>query len=302
MYYIKYLFLKLLTYTYYKLNNFKSFKESRISDYFHLFWILVLGSNHPNRFELFMHRRKKINEFEKIYWKSNNSANNIYIIVGDSHSELYGRNYNSNYDKNCKFITLWLGPILLIKFLKSHSLMNRSIFFINKIINIFGRSKTYHIIFSFGEIDIRSFFFRTLELNKSYKNIDILLNNYSKLIRNRINEMRNNINKKNHIYFYFKEPPPTTSKNGYLPKNRNEMIKIYNTEDCPIFGKVIDRVNWYKKFKKKFLENIDLYNYLENSQKCFNINGTLNNDISDSIHVNSEEIIQEFQNKLINYK
>jgi len=249
-----------------------------------------------------MNRKKKIDEFEKVYWKSNNSAKNIYIVLGDSHSELYGRNYSSNFNKNCKFITLWLGPILLIKFLKSYFLMNRSIFFINKIINIFGRSKRYHIIFSFGEIDIRSSFFRTLELNKSCKNIDVLLNNYSKLIRKKISEMKNKINNKTNIYFYFKEPPPTTSKNGYLPKSRNEMIKIYETEEYPIFGKVTDRVYWYKKFKTKILENIDLYDYLENSKKCFDINGALNQNISDDIHVNSEEIIQEFQNKLINLK
>jgi len=246
--------------------------------------------------------KKKIysSVFKNINWKLNKKAKNIYIILGDSHSELYGRNYKSNQDNSASFITVWLGPILLIKFLKSSFLLDRSIFLINKIINYFGKTKTYHIIFSFGEIDVRSSFFRLLEINRSYKNLDNLLKEYSKKIRKSIERIKINTDKKIYINFYFKEPPPTTYRIGYLPKNRDEMIEIYQTEEFPVMGNLKNRILWHSNLRKIILENSDLFLFLENSKKSFDANGALNRNISDDIHITSIEIIEEFQNNLIN--
>jgi hypothetical protein len=249
-----------------------------------------------------MKKKDYLSIFKNINWKLNKKAKNIYIVLGDSHSELYGRNYKSNQDNNASFITIWLGPILLIKFLKSSFLLDRSIFLINKIVNFFGKSKTYHVIFSFGEIDVRSSFFRMLEINRSYKNLDDLLNNYSKQIRKSIEKIKIKTGKKIYINFYFKEPPPTTYKIGYLPKNRNEMIEIYQSEEFPVMGNLEDRILWHSNLRKIILENSDLFLFLENSKKSFDSNGALNKNISDNIHITSTEIIEEFQNNLINLK
>ena len=302
MYYFKYSLLKVSNFVYCKFNKYKNFKNNFFYNYFHLLLIILIGSNHPNRFELFMKKKDYLSIFKNINWKLNKKAKNIYIVLGDSHSELYGRNYKSNQDNNASFITIWLGPILLIKFLKSSFLLDRSIFLINKIVNFFGKSKTYHVIFSFGEIDVRSSFFRMLEINRSYKNLDDLLNNYSKQIRKSIEKIKIKTGKKIYINFYFKEPPPTTYKIGYLPKNRNEMIEIYQSEEFPVMGNLEDRILWHSNLRKIILENSDLFLFLENSKKSFDSNGALNKNISDNIHITSTEIIEEFQNNLINLK
>ena len=189
MYYIKCLFFKFTKYIYYKLTIFKTFKESRLSDYFHLLWILKLGSNHPDRFNLFYNKKKNKVDFYNVNWKINRDIKNVYLVLGDSHSELHGINFKSNYKKDSIFITIWLGPILLIKFLKSNALFKRSIFFLNQVTKFFGYNKKYHIILSFGEIDIRTYFFRKTILNKSSNTIDELLKKYHLLLNKKINEI-----------------------------------------------------------------------------------------------------------------
>lgn len=299
MYYINFLFFKFTRYIYYKLTIFESFKESRLSDFFHLIWILKLGSNHPDRFELFYNKKKNQVDFNNVNWKINRNVKNVYLVLGDSHSELHGTNFKSNYRKDSIFITVWLGPILLIKFLKSNILIKRSLFLINNIIKFFGHDKRYHIILSFGEIDIRTYFFRKTILNKSPSTIDELLKKYRTLLIKKIKEITKNMKKKDDISFFFKEPPPPSIKYGFVPENRDIMTKIYKKQEYPIFGEVKTRINWHQKFKEKVLiDNLILKN-LENSKECFDNIGGLRSDISDGIHVTSKKIIVDFQNNLL---
>jgi hypothetical protein len=299
MYYIKRLFFKFTKYVYYKLTIFKSFKDSRLGDYFNLLWILKLGSNHPDRFDLLYNKKKNKVNFYNVNWKINREIKNVYLVIGDSHSELYGTNFKSNYRKDSIFITVWLGPVLLIKFLKSNILIKRSIFFINQIIKFFGYNKKYYIILSFGEIDIRTYFFRKTILNKSSNAIDELLKKYHSLLNKKIDEIIKNIKKKDDIAFFFKEPPPTTINHGVEPGNRDDMTKVYEKEEYPVFGNVKTRVAWHKKFKEKVLINSHVIKNLENSRECYDNTGGIRKDISDGIHINSEKIIVDFQNNLL---
>ena len=299
MYYFNFLIFKFTRFIYYKLSIFESFKKSRLSDIFHLLWILNLGSNHPDRFKRFYDKNKNQINFNNVNWKIDRNVKNVYLFLGDSHSELYGTNFTSNYRKDSIFLTIWLGPILLIKFLKSSLLTKRSLFFINNIIKFFGHDKKYHIVLSFGEIDIRTYFFRKTILNKSSNTIDELLKKYHLLLNKKVNEIKNNIKKKDDVYFFFKEPPPTTVKNGVEPKNRDDMTKIYEEEGYPILGDFKNRVNWHKKFIEKVLIDSNIIKKLKNSNECYDKNRGLRNDISDGFHINSQKIINDFQNNLM---
>jgi len=299
MYFIKRLFIRLTVYIFYKLNYFNSFKKSRFEQYFHLILILLLGSSHPTRIKLFINKSNNEDAFNKINWKLNKNKKNIYIFIGDSHAELYGRNYQSNLNKNSEFITFWLGPKLLITFIKSNYTVKIIISLLNKIINFYGEFKYYHIIFSFGEIDIRGFFYRMLNKERHSKTLEMLLKEYSNKIPKRIEEIKNKLNNKTITKFYFIEPPPTTYKEGRLPQNIQEIKKIHESTDFPVLGHMSDRILWRSSLVRIISENNPTYTFLKISKMYFDVNNALNQNISDGIHINSEELIIEFQKNLI---
>lgn len=175
----------------------------------------------------------------------------------------------------------------------------KSNLFLKKIFNYFGTKKKYHIVFCLEEIDIRTSFYRLLKLGKSYNNLENLLTDYSSGMRNSITEINKILSKDLDIKFYFKDPTPTTSDNGYLPINMNELKNIFKTKDFPVLGNISDRIFWNVNLKKKIIENIDLFTFLENNKECYNAQGTISNKVSDNIHITSEKIISDFQNNLI---
>ena len=113
-------------------------------------------------------------EYEKITFTKKNSST-ITVFIGDSHSDYYGRNFkNAKFNEN--FLTYHTGPTLLITFATSREIILRIYDFILFLKNINSNKKKINIIFSFGEIDIRTFFYQTLYLDNNFNNETIFIN------------------------------------------------------------------------------------------------------------------------------
>ena len=193
------------------------------------------------------------------------------------------------------FLSIWLGPILLLNFCKSVYSINRSIFFLNKIFKKFGKTKKYHIILTFGEIDIRTSFYQFLKIYKTHQNLEILLND----IINSLNETIFFIKKKlifyNNVKFYFKEPTPTTNIEGNLTTNKKDVEKLISSESMPVMGKVSERTIWHKSLVEELKKNKKNYNFLEISKKHYNDKGAINKNFSDDHHIIDDKLIQNFK-------
>ena len=77
------------------------------------------------------------------------------------------------------------------------------------------------------------------------------------------------------------------------------MTKIYEEEGYPVLGDFKNRVNWHKKFTEKVLIDSNIIKKLKNSNECYDKNRGLRSDISDGFHINSQKIINDFQNNLM---
>ena len=115
-------------------------------------------------------------------------------------------------NNNVLFLSLWLGPALLTNFSKSAYSINRSVFFLNKVFRLLGNSNKYHIIFTFGEIDIRTAFYQLLKIFKTFKNSDELSRNIVQSFNETIFLIKKKFKSNLDINYYFKEPTPTTNK------------------------------------------------------------------------------------------
>jgi hypothetical protein len=264
--------------------------------------IILLRSNHPKRYYL---EYKKFNN--EINFKSilfdNKKYDNLNLFIGDSHSEFYGRNF-PKFDKNKNLnLTYWLGPILLITFLKSKKYNKKIINFINFITNKV-KYKKLNIIFCLGEIDIRNAFYRILKIDKSFRNINDLLYFIKKNLINQLTIIKDKINVKNRNFFFY-DIQPTPNINGINPKNKKELMKIKN-RIFPVLGNIKTRVFWRKK-----LENFLFKNQNETGIKYIRQNGTIfdrkNNTINlkftkDNHHTDDPILLFDYQNKINTYK
>ena len=105
MYILKILVLTSTRYIYQKLHKFRKFEHSIFYNIFHLIWIVLIGSNHGKRFRLF---KDKNANYDEINWNIRKEAKNIFLFVGDSHGEFWGRNFKDNFSKDFLFLTVWL--------------------------------------------------------------------------------------------------------------------------------------------------------------------------------------------------
>jgi hypothetical protein len=297
---LKLILLKLSRYIYQKLHHFKNFKKNKFYNYFHLFWILLIGSNHGRRYTLYLKNKKMFNSIVDIKFFKKTNNKNIIIFLGDSHAEFYGKNFKSNKKKNRLFLSVWLGPALLTNFSKSAYSINRSVFFLNKIFNKFGKSNKYHIILSFGEIDIRTAFYQFLKTYKTFENLDDLLKDTIQSLNQSIFLIKEKLSPEYDVKFYFKEPTPTTNMNGQEVKNKSDMNKLIITSNnfLPVLGTLSERIEWHKSLVEKLRLNTKSYEFLKISKDHYNDIGSINRNFSDDHHIVKNKLIIEFQNSL----
>jgi len=283
-------------------------KDGILSNYIRYFLILLIGSNHPRRIKN-IHKIVNniyLNEYERIkhcnFFCERKKYKTINLFVGDSHSEFFGRTFlNSDNDK--LFMTYHLGPMLLSKFGSSNRLINK----IYEIINFFKlycfkSHINFNIIFCCGEIDIRTFFYQKIKIEKIYKNT----NDYSNLLslnfyNNFINLKKKFVKKKiTNINFFFNDIVPPSYKKYYLPKNLDEINKIRNFNQFPNLGtfknRTIYRKNLLQNLKKKFKnEKIKFLDLNENRKKIVDL--SRKNSI-DGIHVTNFKLIKKIHEQI----
>lgn len=293
-------FIKLTRFLYQKLHKFKSFENSKIKDYFHLLWIILIGSNHSRRYKIFIdssvtNDRKK--DFTSLQFNSRDTQK-IFIVLGDSHAEYYGRNFNN--DKKIKFLSVWLGPLLLLNYCKSKKHIDRTFFFLKKIINFFGKEKKYYLIISLGEIDIRSSYYQFLKIHKLFKNLDEITSEYISSLNDTLKLIQKNFK---NIKIFFKEPTPTTNKTGYNPLTLEEVNNITKNDKFPALGSIVDRAGWHLRLVESLKKDLDKnFFFASINSEDYNKFGAINENFSDDHHILDNDSIQKFQKKLINEK
>ena len=127
---IKYLILFII----FKIINF--LPTGKICNLLNFFLVVYLGSNHKRRLwnlEKSILKQRCL-DFEKIYFQSQKKCKRIFIFVGDSHAEFYGRNFINNDSKKI-FFTFHTGPTLLTTFGTSRKIRNKNEF------PVFGKLK-----------------------------------------------------------------------------------------------------------------------------------------------------------------
>ena len=119
MYILKILVLTSTRYIYQKLHKFRKFEHSIFYNIFHLIWIVLIGSNHGKRFRLF---KDKNANYDEINWNIRKEAKNIFLFVETCMVNFGVEILKIIFLKIFLFLTVWLGPILLINFLKKKRL------------------------------------------------------------------------------------------------------------------------------------------------------------------------------------
>ncbi len=130
--------------------------------------VIFLGSNHIRRLRNLkkLINKENLYEYEKIIFRKKKSSK-INVFIGDSHSEFYGRNFK-NSKSNETFLTYHTGPTLLTTFATSRELILKICDFIIFLRKIKSNKSKINIIFSFGEIDVRTFFYLNFYLDKNF--------------------------------------------------------------------------------------------------------------------------------------
>lgn len=273
-----------------------------INKYLNFLIIIILGSNHPRRVDEFKKYLKWKNS--EICWKnilSKKKIHQINVFIGDSHSEFYGRNF-TKYKNNDHYLCYWTGPTTLVNFCTSTYLLNSILSFINFIYIINKKKcKKINIIFSFGEIDIRTFFFENIYINKLFKNQKILIkfivNNFSISIRY-INDKTKKLKIKN-IKYYFKEIGPTSNALGLNSKDEYEIKNDIAKKKFPVLGRINERVTWRKQLMQSIKRN-NIIKILKISPSSFNVKGAINNYKSiDNNHITDVDELIKTQKNII---
>lgn len=222
MYFVKSSLLITTRFIYAKLHKFSNFENSKFYLFFHLLWIFLIGSNHGKRYRLYLNDKRKT-EFKEIDWKiKKKKIKNVYFLIGDSNTEHLGRNYLRSDNTNV-FYTIWTGPTLLINFCKSRIIMQRILFLTKFFINYHGTNSKFHLVFSFGQIDLRTVFYNFLIIEKYFKNSKAMINDYIDNINETLLILKKELRKNKKLLklnFYFKEINPSSARKGTAPKKK----------------------------------------------------------------------------------
>jgi hypothetical protein len=283
--------------------------NSKICEAINYILIILIGSNHPRRITNLKKIIKKnaLLDYEIISFKTLtpfNNFNKMSIFVGDSHSEFYGRNFNQNRNKNKIFLTYHTGPTLMSSFGVSSIIIKRIynlIVFFKKY--NFNKNIKINIIFSFGEIDVRNFYYQILKIDKSFKSdklltkfiVDSFIENFlflKKMLKNK------NIG---NIKFYFKDITPTTYKKSHNPTNIKELEKIRKDNLFPVIGKLKERVYWRKILSKKIESQCKKkeITFIKLNKKNFAKSGCINKlKTFDNGHISDLDLLNDIQLKV----
>ena len=262
--------------------------------------VVYLGSNHKRRLwnlERII-KKKDLYEYEKINFTKKKS-NKINVFVGDSHSEFYGRNFKN--DKfNHYFLCYHTGPTLLTTFATSRELILKIYDFIVFLKKINLNKKKINIIFSFGEIDIRTFFYQALYLDKNFNNETTFINFIANSFEDNFEILNLMLKKKKikNIKFFFKEMTPQTNMKSFKPKNSKEFEKIRKKKDFPVLGKLKDRIRWSQKLSKIIKKKCEYLNikFLKLSKENYSKSGSINSKFTlDHCHITEIKLLKKIQ-------
>jgi hypothetical protein len=283
-------------------------KEGILSNYISYFLVLFIGSNHPRRIKN-MHKIVNniyLNEYEKIkninFFFEKKKYKTINLFVGDSHSEFFGRNfYNSDNDK--LYLTFHTGPTLLSEFGSSNRLIKKiykiikflKLYFLKQYVNL-------NVIFCFGEIDVRTFFYQKIKIEKIYKNT----NDYSHFLslnfyKNFVNLKKKLMKKKiTNINFYFNDIVFPSRKKYHLPKNIYQLRKKKAFIKFPNLGTLKNRITYRKNLiqnmKKKLIS--EKIKFLDLSRNCQKIVYLSKKNSIDGFHVTNFKLIKKIHQQI----
>ena len=294
----------LISFIIFKIINF--LPPGKICNLLNFFLVVYLGSNHKRRLWNLKKSilKQRSHDFEKIYFKSQKKCKRIFIFVGDSHAEFYGRNFINNDSKKI-FFTFHTGPTLLTTFGTSRKIIIKIFEFIKFIQKYFSKNKPeVNIVFSFGEIDVRTYFYQELKLDKNFLNEKEFLNFISNQFAENFKYLKSliSMNKIKNINFLFKEMTPQTYSKYFTPKNSFQLNKIRNKNEFPVFGKLKDRVMWSKKLsiKMKSICSQNKIKFIKLSYNVYDKNRSLNKKITfDNGHISNLSDLVDVQNKAI---
>ena len=284
-----YLLEKLLIYLGIKLNI----------TFYDIFLINHLGSNHSKRLHLLSEFYNK-NKGSKTapYAPQQNIYKNIFI-VGDSHAEYHGRNFeriNKKFQVNFK--SIWTGPNLLIDFCNNKFVSNSVI----KKLKRLNANKELNLILCYGEIDLRVAFYRLLNFNKKFNNENYLIEFYVKNLVNKISEFKKELNLLFNfkVNIFFKEITPPTNIDGELPNNLEELKKIMKNNEFPTLGDKFDRANWSKKLNFAIKNSSIKKSFLSIPTSGYNSDGMINKEYSDNHHFTDDRFLELCQESFLN--
>ena len=292
-YFVSFIFFRIISYL----------PTGKLCNILNYYLVVYLGSNHIRRLWNLSKiiKKKKLYEYEKITFTIK-KTNKFNIFIGDSHSEYYGRNFkNGKFIGN--FLTYHTGPTLLTTFATSRELILKIHDFIVFLKNINPIKEKINIIFSFGEIDIRTFFYQSLYLDKNFYNELTLINFIANSFGDNFEILDLMLKKKKikNIKFFFKEMTPQTYKKNFIPKNLKELEKIRKINNFPVLGKLNDRIRWSKKLSKIMEQKCKYLNikFLKLSKENYSKSGSINPKFSlDNCHITEMKLLQKIQKKI----
>lgn len=254
-----------------------------------------LDSNHPERVS-FYKQYKSITNFKKLRLNnSKNSSNLDFYFIGDSHVEIFSRPdiyVYKNQPNNIKAI--WLGPrtILGMKYEFQYDKLFKQI---NEKINLNKNKKI--LIFSFGSIDIRYFFY---EIEKRFLNDsnDNLLKVFEEACLDMLNELILKFKKDlSVVNIGLCEIPPSLT-NGKLPETASEFKDDKKENKVPTFGTLEQRQKWTVD-ANKILKSLAKKNNIEwIKTSSFHNEKWTQKQSSDGIHITNSKINQEIKNHI----
>jgi hypothetical protein len=246
-------------------------KDSFVSNYITYFLILINGSNHPRRIKN-IHKiinNVYLNDYERIknvnFICERKKYKIVNLFVGDSHAEFFGRTF-FNTDSDKLFLTFHTGATLLSEFGSSTYVINKIYKMINFLRSYCLRSHVkLNVIFCFGEIDVRTFFYQKIKIEKIYKNTSDYSNSLSKNFHKNFVNLRKILIQKEivNVNFYFNDIVPPSSKKYYLPENLKVIQKIRTFIQFPNFGTLKKRIS----YRKNLIQNMKIR--LKNEQIKF---------------------------------
>jgi len=279
-------------------------------------WIslLLFRSNHPRRF--FFHKNlflKKFKKYQTLEEKNNNlfylykdcieskHEDTLIIYIGDSITEYLSRVRSKKSGKYRNTLTLWLGPITRLGFLKDSDFKRTKIKLkiTLKLLSLYNKKFSKKIlVWSSGSIDVRCSIYDLLlsgsfknegELFQLYKrNTDYLLNNFLIPLKADLkicelvilSELNSNLI-------------------GECPSNLSEIKKIRLNNEFPTLGTFEQRLNWTKILNKITFDVSKQANVKFLDINKFVCNKELNQSQFDGVHLSDPIKIKEINNQIL---